>query len=73
MNQYRVQEGDRLDMIVFRAYQSIDADVMDAVMDENKHLLSSSILKSGDVIFLPEVKVEQTEGIDNITTSKALW
>jgi phage tail protein X len=68
MNQYRAHDGDRLDVIVFKNYGSIDADVMDAVLDANEHLLGASVLKAGDVVFLPEITTTTQE-----TTTKALW
>jgi len=73
MKTYRVQEGERLDRIVFQVYGSVDAKIIEMVMDVNKHLLTATILKSGDVINLPEVETVQTEISENITTSKALW
>jgi len=73
MKQYRVQEGERLDRIVFKVYGSVDAKVIEMVMDANKHLLTATILKSGDVINLPEIEMVQAEITENTTTSKALW
>jgi len=68
MTQYRPQEGERLDTIVFKAYGSVDAKVMDAVMEENTHLLDRTVLASGDVVFLPEIETAQSE-----SKTKALW
>ena len=68
MNQYRAVEGDRLDIIVFKAYGSIDAVVFDAVLDANEHLLESSVLKAGDIVYLPEV----VRSVDEKKT-EALW
>ena len=68
MNQYRANDGDRLDVIVFKNYGSIDADVMNAVLDANEHLLGNAVLKAGDVVFLPEITTATQE-----TTTKALW
>jgi len=68
MNQYRANDGDRLDVIVFKNYGSIDADVMNAVLDANEHLLGNAVLKAGDVVFLPEITTTTQE-----TTTKALW
>jgi len=68
MNQYRAVEGDRLDIIVFKAYGSIDAVVFDAVLDANEHLLQSSVLQAGDIVYLP--KVAQTS---KNKKTKALW
>ncbi|MEN4053767.1 tail protein X [Sulfurimonas sp. NWX79] len=68
MNQYRAVDGDRLDIIVFKAYGSIDAVVFDAVLDANEHLLNSSVLKAGDIVYLPEV----ARSVDEKKT-EALW
>ncbi len=68
MNQYRAVEGDRLDIIVFKEYGSIDAVVFDAVLDANEHLLGSSVLKAGDIVYLPEV----VQNVDEKKT-EALW
>jgi len=68
MKQYRVVEGDRLDTIVFKAYGSNDAEIIDTVMEENEHLLKDAVLSAGDVISLPEIETKATE-----FQSKALW
>ena len=68
MNQYRAKDGDRLDIIMFKAYGSIDKTVTEAVLDANEHLLSSSLLKAGDIVYLPEIQTTQKK-----TTTKALW
>jgi len=48
-------DGDRLDIIVFKAYGNIDTVVFDAVLDANEHLLKRSVLKAGDIVYLPEI------------------
>lgn len=68
MNQYRAVDGERLDTIVFKAYGSIDSYVMTAVMAENEHLLNTSRLSAGDIVFLPELTIKQDE-----SEAKALW
>lgn len=68
MNQYRAAEGDRLDIIVFKAYGSIDADVMAAVLDANEHLLDRTVLHGGDIVYLPEIETAQ-----DVAQTKALW
>ena len=68
MNQYRTIDGDRLDIIVFKAYGSIDAHIMDAVMDANPHLLDKTVLSAGYIVYLPEIETVQPE-----STTKALW
>lgn len=68
MNQYRTKEGDRLDIIVFKAYGSIDTEIMDAVLQENEHLLASAKLPANSIAYLPEITTSK-----NRSTSKALW
>jgi len=68
MKQYRAVEGDRLDIVVFEAYGSINAAVFEAVLDANEHLLGSSVLKAGDIVYLPEV----VQSVDEKKT-EALW
>ena len=68
MNQYRTNEGDRLDIIVFKAYGSVDAEIMDAVLDANPNLLNSATLPANSIVYLPEIQTTQVA-----STSKALW
>ncbi len=68
MNKYMAVEGDRLDIIVFKAYGSIDAVVFDAVLDANEHLIKNSVLHAGDTVYLPEVTRTQEE-----KKTEALW
>lgn len=68
MNQYRAVDGDRLDIIAFKAYGSISAGAMEALMDANEHLLESTTLVAGDVVNLPEIESAQPEA-----ETKALW
>lgn len=68
MNTYRAADGERLDTIVYKAYGSIDVDVMVAVMDVNEHLLSSVKLSAGDIVYLPDIEITQQDSV-----SQALW
>ena len=68
MTQYRAQDDERWDMIVFKAYGNIESRTMDIVLDANEHLLDRTKMKSGDVVYLPEIQEE-----DEASTSKALW
>jgi phage tail protein X len=68
MNRYIAADGERLDSIVFKAYGSVDPYVMEAVMEENEHLLASTVLNAGDPVYLPDVEIKQEE-----STTKALW
>lgn len=68
MTQYRPQEGERLDTIVFKAYGSIDAEVMVSVMDANEQLLDRTILRAGDIVYLPDIEKSAA-----VSESKALW
>lgn len=68
MTQYRAQEDERWDIIVFKAYGNIEARTMDIVLDANEHLLDRTKMKAGDVVYLPEI-VQETEA----SITKALW
>jgi len=68
MNQYRTKEGDRLDIIVFKAYGSVDVEIMNAVLAENEHLLASAKLPANSIVYLPEITTSQST-----SSSKALW
>lgn len=53
-------KGDRLDQIIYQHYGSLD--VMNVVMINNPHLMSTPILQSGDKVYLPDItKPEQSE------------
>lgn len=59
-------KGDRLDQIIYQYYRSLD--VMNEVMINNPHLMSTPILQSGDKVYLPDIaEPEQSE------TGVSLW
>ncbi len=68
MNQYRAVDGDRLDVIVFKAYGSIDNEIFAAVLDANEHLLDCTTLRAGDIVYLPEIEAKTQE-----QKTEALW
>lgn len=59
-------KGDRLDQIIYQYYGTLD--VMNEVMMNNPHLMSTPILSTGDKVYLPEItEPEQAE------TGVSLW
>lgn len=58
------KESDRLDQIVYNHYGTLE--VFEQVLKFNPNLEPS--LKAGDVIFLPEIKIENVAKKDN-----SLW
>lgn len=59
-------QGDRLDVIIYQYYGTLD--VMNEVMMNNPHLMSTPILSTGDKVYLPEIiEPEQSE------TGVSLW
>jgi phage tail protein X len=68
MKSYMAKDGDRLDVIIFKAYGNNDADVTATVLDANEHLLNTNSLKAGDIVYLPEIEQKTSEN-----PSKALW
>lgn len=63
---YTAKDGDRLDSIVFNHYGTLKA--INEVLRHNKHLLNKAVLKAGDEVMLPDIKIKQ-----DIKESKALW
>jgi len=68
MKLYRAVEGDRLDIIAFKAYGSVEPNVMAALLEENEHLLENSIIDVGEIVNLPDVETKEAE-----SSVKALW
>lgn len=52
---YIAKDNERLDYIVFKHYKTLA--VFEKVLVFNSHL--NSILKAGDRVFLPEIKIEE--------------
>jgi phage tail protein X len=68
MKIYMAKDGDRIDVIIFKAYGNNDADVTAAVLDANEHLLDANRLKAGDIVYLPEIQQSKSED-----QTKVLW
>lgn len=71
---YRVTDGDRLDLVVLKHYGNHD--MLNKVIEANSWLCSEPlVLESGKTIFLP-MKTEVTKQIEEthkILEEKALW
>lgn len=67
MRTYTAQTGDRLDQIVFKEYETLK--YYKEVLAANTHLGNRTILKDGDLINLPVIKIEKTK----ISEVKTLW
>jgi len=65
MNKYTAIDEDRLDIIVYKTYETLENFLI--VLDVNPHLHQKYILKAGDIVYLP--KFEKS----NIKELKALW
>lgn len=65
MSEYIAVDGDRLDVVVFRAYESLEPFSM--VLEANPHLQSDEVLKAGEIVYLPEWRREEKEEV------QALW
>jgi len=52
MTTYQCSDGDRLDIIVFKAYGSLEA--MNTVLEANPHLLDHTSLRAGETVYLPD-------------------
>ncbi len=68
MIEYRAAAGERLDTIIYKIYGTLDSEIIAAVIEENKHLLASSVLAADDIVYLPEIETKQ-----DVATVKALW
>lgn len=65
MNKYIALDGDRLDVVVYKTYETLEN--FSAVLKENSHLHQKYILEAGDIVYLPEIiKPKEKE-------MKALW
>ena len=65
MNKYIALDGDRLDVIVYKTYETLEN--FQDVLKANLHLLQKYILESGDIVYLPDfIKPKEKE-------PKALW
>lgn len=65
MNKYIALDGDRLDVIVYKTYETLEN--FQDVLKANPHLLQKYILEGGDIVYLPDfIKPKEKE-------VKALW
>lgn len=55
MTKIRAVDGDRLDLICWKHYGTLDGRVVEQVLEANKGLEMNVLLNSGTVVFLPEI------------------
>jgi phage tail protein X len=65
MKQYKADDGDRLDQIIYKEYKTLS--VFDKVIAYNPILATKPILSDGDIVKLPVIVVETTQ------KAKKLW
>lgn len=65
MNKYIALDGDRLDIIVYKTYETLEN--FQEVLKVNFHLHQKYILEAGDIVYLPEFKKPKDKEV------KALW
>lgn len=56
MNKYMAKDNDKLDMICFKNYGSLDQDTYSNFLRENEHLLTKFFLSAGDIVNLPGIE-----------------
>lgn len=67
MDIYIASQGESLDMICFKAYKSLDDEVLGEFLRHNTSLLHLKKLQGGEVINLPNIKINKTKEV------KYLW
>jgi len=67
MREYRANQGERLDRIIYREYKTLNQDVVNKVLEANPHLLGKIELDAFDIVYLPEITIEPCE------ENKTLW
>ena len=67
MREYRANQGERLDQIVYREYKTLNKDVLNKVLEANPHLLGKIELDAFDIVYLPEITTESNK------ENKTLW
>lgn len=65
MNSYIANDGDRVDVVAYKAYETLDN--FNEVLNANPHLLEKELLHSGDVVWLPDYKPP------DVSEVKTLW
>jgi len=64
---YLAKDGDTLDMLCYKHYQTLDTDVYSQFLRQNEHLLTKEVLKGGDIVYFPDIKTKQIKKV------KYLW
>ena len=67
MREYRANQGERLDRIIYREYKTLNQDVVNKVLEANPHLLDKLVLDAFDIVYLPEITIEPNK------ENKTLW
>jgi len=67
MREYRANQGERLDQIVYREYKTLNNNVLNKVLEANPHLLDKLVLDAFGIVYLPEITIEPSE------ENKTLW
>ena len=55
---YLAKDGDTLDMVCFKHYNSLNNSVYSQFLRANEHLLGKEKLSGGDVVNLPNIEVK---------------
>lgn len=63
---YIAKDGDSLDMICFKAYESLDKEIWSDFIRENEHLATKRLV-AGDIVNLPQIKKQEK------SEKKYLW
>lgn len=61
MNKYRTVTGDRIDLICWQHYGSLNGRIVEQVLAANKGLAANVVLPSGLEITLPDIMPETLE------------
>lgn len=61
MNSIKTVEGDRLDLICWKHYGSLDEHVVEQTLLANPKIAQNAILQAGISIVLPDIKPVQLE------------
>nr|DAK15206.1 MAG TPA: hypothetical protein [Caudoviricetes sp.] len=64
---YLAKDGDSLDMLCYKHYQTLDTDMYSQFLRQNEHLLTKEVLKGGDIVYFPDIKTKQIKKV------KYLW
>lgn len=58
-------DGDRLDLICWRHYGSLEGRVVERVLEENPGLSTRTVFTAGTIVFLPD--------IEPVVLERSLW